>query len=131
MYISRTNCNSTKFPGDNENNNLKLIMRYLLHCQRSYYFCQQLTRREISHQGLQVEANATALVLRLVQLPPPAGLAQSSGWFSLLKRLLSVSIRVHGKVKSWMAEFVLYGSPLATTHPKEQGSFVDILVCNN
>ncbi|XP_054267906.1 mediator of RNA polymerase II transcription subunit 14-like [Macrosteles quadrilineatus] len=82
---------------------------------------QELTRREISHQGLQVEANATALVLRLVQLPPPAGLAQSSGWFSLLKRLLSVSIRVHGKVKSWMAEFVLYGSPLATTHPKEQG----------
>uniref|UniRef100_A0A1B6LA62 Mediator of RNA polymerase II transcription subunit 14 n=1 Tax=Graphocephala atropunctata TaxID=36148 RepID=A0A1B6LA62_9HEMI len=82
---------------------------------------QELTRREIAHQGLQVEANATALVLRLVQLPPPPGLAQSSGWLSLLKRLLSVSIRVHGKVKSWMAEFVMYGSPLATTHPKEQG----------
>lgn len=68
-----------------------------------------------------MEANATALVLRLVQLPPPPTLAQNSSWHSLLKRLLSVSIRVHGKVKSWLAEFVMYGSPLATTHPKEQG----------
>lgn len=83
--------------------------------------CKQLTRREIAHQGLQVEANATALVLRLVQLPPPPGLALGSAWLSLLKRLLSVSIRVHGKAKSWVAEFAMYGSPLATTHPKEQG----------
>ncbi|XP_075216285.1 mediator complex subunit 14 isoform X2 [Lycorma delicatula] len=84
---------------------------------------QELTKREIAHQGLQVEANATALVLRLVQLPPPPGLGNSSGWLPLLKRLLSVSIRVHGKGtwRSWMAEFVMYGSPLASTHPKEQG----------
>lgn len=62
-----------------------------------------------------------------MQLPPPQGLAQSSGWLPLLKRLLSVSIRVYGKGmgRSWMAEFVMYGSPLASSHPKEQGVFQD------
>ncbi|XP_049856745.1 mediator of RNA polymerase II transcription subunit 14 [Schistocerca gregaria] len=84
---------------------------------------QELSRREIAHQGLQVEANATALVLRLVQLPPPIGpTVHPSSWQALLKRLLSVAIRVQGKAtKSWMAEFVFYGSPLASLHPKEQG----------
>jgi mediator of RNA polymerase II transcription subunit 14 len=94
----------------------------------------QLTKREIAHQGLQVEANATALVLRLVQLPPSPGVdTQSASWLALLKRLLSVSIRVQGKAtKSWMAEFVFYGSPLASTHPKEQGklmSFYVVRIC--
>lgn len=85
-----------------------------------------MTKREIAHQGLQVEANATALVLRLVQLPPPPGVdTQSASWLALLKRLLSVAIRVQGKAtKSWMAEFVFYGSPLASSHPKEQGKLV-------
>lgn len=84
---------------------------------------QELTKREIAHQGLQIEANATALVLRLVQLPHPSGPPiQSWAWLSLLKRLLSVAIRVQGKAsKSWMAEFIFHGSPLASTHPKEQG----------
>lgn len=86
---------------------------------------QELTRRDIAHQGLQVEANATALVLKLVQLPAPsAGINTSCAWYALLKRLLSVSIRVQGKgmAKTWMAEFVFYGSPLSSSHPKEQGN---------
>ncbi|RLU24369.1 hypothetical protein DMN91_002457 [Ooceraea biroi] len=85
---------------------------------------QELTRREIAHQGLQVEANATALVLKLVQLPAPIpSIATSSAWHALLKRLLSVSIRVQGKgmAKTWTVEFVFYGSPLSSSHPKEQG----------
>lgn len=84
---------------------------------------QELARREIAHQGLQVEANATALVLRLVQLPQPCGpQVPPYAWQALLKRLLSVAIRVQGKAtKSWLAEFVFYGSPLASSHPKEQG----------
>lgn len=84
----------------------------------------QLTRREIAHQGLQVEANATALVLKLVQLPASSpSMATSSVWHALLKRLLSVSIRVQGKgmAKTWTVEFVFYGSPLSSSHPKEQG----------
>ncbi|KYN27989.1 Mediator of RNA polymerase II transcription subunit 14 [Trachymyrmex cornetzi] len=85
---------------------------------------QELTRREIAHQGLQVEANATALVLKLVQLPAPSpSIATSCAWHALLKRLLSVSIRVQGKgmAKTWTVEFVFYGSPLSSSHPKEQG----------
>lgn len=87
----------------------------------------QLTKRDIAHQGLQVEANATALVLKLVQLPPPSfSIGSTSAWQALLKRLLSVSLRVQGKglTKSWMAEFVFYGSPLTSNHPKEQGKFL-------
>ncbi|XP_063244367.1 mediator of RNA polymerase II transcription subunit 14 isoform X2 [Bacillus rossius redtenbacheri] len=86
---------------------------------------QELNRREIAHQGLQVEANATSLMLRLVEMPPPPGskgLPRRPCWQRLLKRLLSVTVRVHGKAaKEWMAEFVFYGSPLASAHPKEQG----------
>ncbi|XP_008554086.1 mediator of RNA polymerase II transcription subunit 14 [Microplitis demolitor] len=85
---------------------------------------QELTKRDIAHQGLQVDANATALVLKLVQLPAPSpNITTSSFWQPLLKRLLSVSIRVQGKgmAKTWMAEFVFYSSPLTTSHPKEQG----------
>ncbi|XP_046477470.1 mediator of RNA polymerase II transcription subunit 14 isoform X1 [Neodiprion pinetum] len=85
---------------------------------------QEFTKRDIAHQGLQVEANATALVLKLVQLPAPLpSIASSVAWQALLKRLLSVSIRVQGKgmAKTWMAEFVFYSSPLSSSHPKEQG----------
>lgn len=86
---------------------------------------QELTKREIGHQGLQIEANATALVLKIIELPlPPRSEAASNGaWPALLKRLLSVSIRAQGKGtgKNWLAELVFYGSPLTTNHPKEQG----------
>ncbi|XP_015120340.1 mediator of RNA polymerase II transcription subunit 14 isoform X1 [Diachasma alloeum] len=84
----------------------------------------ELTKRDIAHQGLQVEANATALVLKPVLLPAPSPTINASpGWQALLKRLLSVSIRVQGKgmAKTWMAEFVFYSSPLTSSHPKEQG----------
>ena len=70
-----------------------------------------------------MEAHATALVLKLVQLPAPSPNIPSSAWHALLKRLLSVAIRVQAKgmAKTWMAEFVFYGSPLSSSHPKEQG----------
>ncbi|XP_072757173.1 mediator of RNA polymerase II transcription subunit 14 isoform X3 [Anoplolepis gracilipes] len=85
---------------------------------------QELTRREIAHQGVQVEANATALVLKIVQLPAPSPtITTSSAWHALIKRLLSVSIRIQGKglSKGWMVEFVFFGSPLSSNHSKEQG----------
>ncbi|KAJ8944470.1 hypothetical protein NQ318_008740, partial [Aromia moschata] len=85
----------------------------------------ELTKRNVFHQGLQVEANATGLVLKLIQLPPPTKeIGTSPAWHALLKRLLSASIRVlsKGVLKSWMVEFVFYSTPLSSTHPKEQGS---------
>lgn len=85
----------------------------------------ELTKRNVFHQGVQVEANATGLVLKLIQLPAPsAEIGQSPAWHALLKRLLSASIRVYikGVLKHWMVEFVFYSTPLQSTHPKEQGS---------
>ncbi|KAF7268704.1 mediator complex subunit 14 isoform X1 [Rhynchophorus ferrugineus] len=84
----------------------------------------ELTKKNIFHQGLQVEANATGLVLKLIQLPPPTPeIGHSPAWMALLKRLLSVSIRIlmKGNVKSWIVEFVFYSTPLSSTHAKEQG----------
>lgn len=85
---------------------------------------EELIKRDIYHQGVQVEANATCLVLKLIQLPAPSKeIGKSEAWESLVKRLLSVAIRVQGKgvTKTWMVEFVFYSSPLVSTHPKEQG----------
>lgn len=84
----------------------------------------ELTKKNIFHQGVQVEANATGLVLKLIQLPPPTTeIGQTQAWRALLKHLLSVSIRVlsKGVMKSWVVEFVFHLTPLASTHPKEQG----------
>jgi len=86
----------------------------------------QLTKRGIPHQGIQVEANATALSLKLVKLPPPSGVSPTSlGWTALMKRMLSVSIRsiVRDNGYSWAVEFVMYGTPIATsnTHSRDQG----------
>ncbi|KAF4526396.1 hypothetical protein B566_EDAN012686 [Ephemera danica] len=84
---------------------------------------QELSRREIAHQGLQVEAGATAMVLRIVQLPTPSTLQSRPNLLQpLLKKLLSLAIRLQGKAtKAWMAEFIFCGSPLQSLHPKEQG----------
>lgn len=64
-------------------------------------------------------------MLKLIQLPSPTEeIGRSPAWHALLKRLLSVSIRVQSKgmLKSWMTEFVFYSSPLNSINPKEQGS---------
>lgn len=119
---------------------------------------KELTRRKIPHGGLQVEANATSLVLKLLTLPQPkpplvpatAGAAPNSQqqqaaqdqkqtepkvarvpkiekdvWSALLRRLLSVSIRAQinrgNQTRLWTTELVFYGTPLSSTHHKEQG----------
>lgn len=97
-----------------------------LHVQLTCSASLQLTNRKVFHQGVQVEANATGLVLKFIQLPPPtAEIGQSAAWHALLKRLLSASVRVliKGVLKSWLVEFVFYSTPLSSTHPKEQGTF--------
>lgn len=94
-------------------------------------FLLQLTKRGVPHQGIQIEANATALSLKLVQLPPPPDISTSSlGWTALMKRLLSVSIRsiTRGNGHFWAVEFVMYGTPVASSniHSREQGSECDV-----
>ncbi|XP_065344128.1 mediator of RNA polymerase II transcription subunit 14 isoform X2 [Cloeon dipterum] len=73
----------------------------------------ELSKRGIPHQGIQVEAGATAVVLRIVKLPTRSPAFE--------KRLLSVSLRMQGKGgRAWLAEFVFHGAPLQSTHPREQ-----------
>ncbi|KAK3931598.1 Mediator of RNA polymerase II transcription subunit 14 [Frankliniella fusca] len=87
--------------------------------------CHELTKREISHQGIQVEAEGNGLVLRILTLPPPHGVSPSDPYYvALLQRLLSVSVRssTRNQGRVWILELVFAGSPLQSTHPKEQGN---------
>lgn len=99
----------------------------------------ELTKRKLPHSGLQVEANSTSLVIKLLALPSPETSKSSAGetsriktlpnieksvWNVLTKRLLSVAMRK--QVKSthsghWMAELIFYETPLKSKHHREQG----------
>lgn len=96
----------------------------------------ELTTRKIAHSGFQVEANASSLVLKLLQLPHPNTLhtaadhrlghvVSKAAWAALQKRLLSVSMRSqlnkNNHSKLWSVEFVFHGTPLQSQHHREQG----------
>jgi mediator of RNA polymerase II transcription subunit 14 len=104
---------------------------------------QELTKRRIPHCGVQVEANASSMVLKLLTLPQPevvqpepstqqpshepkavrTPVIDKDVWNALMKRLLSVSIRAqcNKNVQMWTVELVFFGTPLPSTHHKEQG----------
>uniref|UniRef100_A0A1B0CC39 Mediator of RNA polymerase II transcription subunit 14 n=1 Tax=Lutzomyia longipalpis TaxID=7200 RepID=A0A1B0CC39_LUTLO len=98
-------------------------------------FAQELSKRKIPHGGLQVEANATSLVLKLLTLPKPippqvdnktisTPIVDNTVWNALLKRLLSVAVRAQVNrhtTRLWTVELVFYSTPLLSTHHKEQG----------
>lgn len=125
---------------------------------------QELSKRNIPHSGLQVEAHATSLVLNLLTLPSPAditfqtdnnekspekskldkdgkpevtksshgdrqlfyhNLVSKSVYNALLKRLLSISIRVQinkpNQMRLWILELIFYSTDLQSFNYKEQG----------
>lgn len=113
---------------------------------------QTLSKYRIPHSGLQVEANATSLVLKILALPQP-GTAQATTatgeqvakpgapnpttstalpkiephvWDDLMRRVISISVRSqtnkNSQVRIWVVEFVFYSTPLQSTHQKEQGN---------
>lgn len=110
---------------------------------------QTLSKYRIPHSGLQVEANATSLVLKILALPKP-GTHQPPGatgeqkpapapstssalpkiephvWDDLMRRVLSISVRSqtnkNSQVRIWVVEFVFYSTPLKSTHQKELGN---------
>lgn len=80
-----------------------------------------LTRREILHEGLSVEALGAGLALKLVSLPPVEGVSREA-MHELNHRLLAATIRMQVKgSRAWMLEFLFHGSPLVSTSPWEQG----------
>uniref|UniRef100_A0A1I8PUW4 Mediator of RNA polymerase II transcription subunit 14 n=1 Tax=Stomoxys calcitrans TaxID=35570 RepID=A0A1I8PUW4_STOCA len=102
---------------------------------------QALTKHNIPHSGLQVESNATSLVLKILALPKPGPSGEDNKqqphipnmptiephvWKDLMKRLLSISIRSqmnkNNQIRVWVVEFVFFSTPLQSTHAKEQGN---------
>lgn len=111
---------------------------------------QTLSKYRIPHSGLQVEANATSLVLKILALPQPGTNNQATTaageqkpapapstssalpkiephvWDDLMRRVLSISVRSqtnkNSQVRIWVVEFVFYSTPLQSTHQKELGS---------
>lgn len=80
----------------------------------------ELIKRGICHQGMQVEANGTNFVVKIVQMPPCDGCAESIN--ALQSTLLSCTIRLQGKgTRAWLVEFVFCNCPLASQSVKEQG----------
>lgn len=82
----------------------------------------QLTKRDILHQGLTVEALGAGLSLKLVSLPPVEGVSREA-FNDLNRRMLTATIRMQVKgSRAWMLEFLFHGSPLGSVSPTEQGS---------
>lgn len=94
---------------------------------------RELSDREIPHSGLEIEANASSIVLKILSLPKPQSsfidkkLARPISiacWEALERRLLSVSFRssISRTVSRWWnLELVFFSSPLQSSHPREQG----------
>lgn len=100
---------------------------------------REFSKRNIPHSGLQVEANATSLVLKLLTMPKPTiELLQRSTvigfsnmpqiddgiWNDLVRRVLSVSVRSQARnnTRSWVVEFVFFSTPLPSSNHREQGN---------
>ena len=86
----------------------------------------QLSRRDILHHGLGVEAGATGLSIKLVNLPPVEAVPRAA-LAALNRRLIAVTIRMQVKgSRTWIVEFLFHGSPLPSVAPTEQGSRLPI-----
>lgn len=99
----------------------------------------ELSDRKIPHCGLQVEANATSLVMKILSLPkpiPPSTTVNTETkaitlpivddhiWEAFTRRLLSIAVRAqvnkNNPTRMWTIELIFYSTPLASTHYKEQ-----------
>lgn len=102
---------------------------------------REFSKRNIPHSGLQVEANATSLVLKLLTMPKPtiellqrntlvgfSNMPQidSNIWNDLVKRVLSVSVRSQARgtnqLRTWVVEFVFFSTPLQSSNHRELGN---------
>ncbi|XP_076370105.1 mediator complex subunit 14 isoform X1 [Tachypleus tridentatus] len=94
-------------------------------CDERLPFCTltaELNRRGICHQGLQVEANGTNFVVKLVKMPHCEG-SDVEAAAVLSSSLLSCTLRLPGKgMRAWLVEFVFCNCPLTSLSAKEQGS---------
>lgn len=83
----------------------------------------QLASRGVTHGGVQPEWCGSALAMRIVSLPLPAGACERAAG-ALRTRLLATTLRLttRNQARVWTAELVFHGSPVRTANPKEQGN---------
>ncbi|KAG1686097.1 Mediator of RNA polymerase II transcription subunit 14 [Nymphon striatum] len=81
---------------------------------------EELSRRGIAHQGIQVEAHGNNLTLGIVKHPQVPGVSKTT-YDRLYSQMLSCKIRIQGKgARCWLVEYVFCKCPLSTTSNQEQ-----------
>ncbi|XP_074645605.1 mediator of RNA polymerase II transcription subunit 14-like isoform X2 [Tubulanus polymorphus] len=82
---------------------------------------QRLMKRDLSHQGIQVDGNGSCLCLTLLDLPFSSEISPAV-IKSLKSNILSCKFRMQKKVvRIWLVELMFTSSPIQSTNPKECG----------
>lgn len=93
-------------------------------CDDRIPFCTlttELNKRNISHQGMQIEANGTNFLVKIVQMPVGEDWEKETAT-ALQAATLSCTLRLQVKgIKAWLAEFVFCSCPLSSQSAKERG----------
>ncbi|KAM7302775.1 mediator of RNA polymerase II transcription subunit 14 isoform X1 [Ixodes scapularis] len=93
-------------------------------CDDRIPFCTltvELNKRNICHQGMQIEANGTNFLVKIVQMPAGEDWEKETA-AALQAATLSCTLRLQVKgIKAWLAEFVFCSCPLPSQSPKERG----------
>ncbi|XP_037511801.1 mediator of RNA polymerase II transcription subunit 14 [Rhipicephalus sanguineus] len=93
-------------------------------CDDRIPFCTltvELNKRNICHQGMQIEANGTNFLVKIVQMPAGEDWEKETA-AALQAATLSCTLRLQVKgIKAWQAEFVFCSCPLPSQSPKERG----------
>ncbi|KAH8042743.1 hypothetical protein HPB51_025647 [Rhipicephalus microplus] len=93
-------------------------------CDDRIPFCTltvELNKRNICHQGMQIEANGTNFLVKIVQMPTGEDWEKETA-AALQAATLSCTLRLQVKgIKAWQAEFVFCSCPLPSQSPKERG----------
>ncbi|GAB1598926.1 mediator of RNA polymerase II transcription subunit 14-like [Argonauta hians] len=96
----------------------------LAHCEEKLPFValtEELTKRNIPHQGIQVDGEGSCMTLTVMDLPNCKGCTQEA-MDELRKNLLCNKFRIQVRpTRNWIVEFVFTNCPIKTTSPKEQG----------
>lgn len=90
---------------------------------------EELDRRNIAHQGIQVEGEGVAMSLALLQAPPsPSGMDPDSVT-QLRKSLMSFLFRLQSRsVRTWVVEAVFARPPIESSNVHECGPYQRILL---
>lgn len=83
--------------------------------------CRELNKKDICHNGIQIEAYGSNYHVKIVQMPLREG-SDVDSFASFHSALLSCTIRLQGKgTRTWLVEFVFCNCPVTSMSSKEQG----------